>query len=279
MACRRLRGLWELADDRGNEGPSLEACGMKLAIMQPYFFPYLGYFQLIHSVDRFIMYDNLNYIKRGWISRNRILINGAPAPILVPVKARSSYAKIRDIRIDNAVEWRRKTLRLLEHYGRAPFFDEIFPLVERSISSQTESLAELNKSSIKLICQYLQIRTEIVTDASNYDPLEHDLAASDSETHARYLGTQGLSDTKTIRVLCICKAEGATTFINAIGGQALYDKQVFARNGFGLFFVQTLPYSYQQKSPEFYPSMSIIDVLMNCGRDGTQQLLRNCELV
>jgi hypothetical protein len=253
---------------------------MKLAIMQPYFFPYLGYFQLIHAVDKFILYDNLNYIKYGWVNRNRVPINQAPRFFIVPVSNKSSYQKIRDIRIDPDSIWKKKFLKLVFYtYRRAPYFEEVYALVEQIVGVEHDRLAALNAAAVRALAGFLDIRAAIVSDVSHYEWLEEELEAETSETNSFYLRTQGLSDTKTIRVLCICRAERADTFVNAIGGQALYDKAIFGRNAIDLHFVKTLPHSYEQGPHEFIPGMSIIDVLMHCGRAGTRRLLDRYELV
>jgi hypothetical protein len=253
---------------------------MKLAIMQPYFFPYLGYFQLISAVDKFILYDNLNFIKWGWLTRNRLIVNGKPAFIIVPVLAKSSFIKIRDIRINNKAHWKRKILNSIYlSYKKKLYFDVIFPVLEKSINVDVEYLTDLNSSTVRQIAEFLDISTEIVTDVSNYEALERNLSIRNSDLNAFYLREQNLSDIKTIRAISICKNEQAEVFINAIGGQELYDKQVFGRNGINLFFIHTIPYSYKQNSADFFPNMSIIDILMNCGKAGAQRLLNNHELI
>lgn len=254
---------------------------MKLGIMQPYFFPYIGYFQLINAVDKFILYDNLNFIKEKWINRNRLLvINGKPIFFRIPLKEKSSFSKIRDIRIDNDQKWKKKLLNQFYcNYRRSLFFDEVFPIIEKSIEKDIQFLTDINCYTIQLIAEFLDISTEIVIDTSNYELLEMELSKSDSEIKSFYLFEQKLMDIKSIRVICICKNEQADTFINAIGGQKLYDKQKFATNGIQLFFVNTLPYSYKQNSAEFIQDLSILDVMMNCGKEGTKNLLSNYVLI
>jgi hypothetical protein len=254
---------------------------MKLAAMQPYFFPYLGYFQLISAVDKFILYDNLNYIRHEWVSRNRLLpVHGQPTYFIVPLKEQSTYSKIRDILINNRTDWRRKICKQIElNYRRSPFFDEVYPLVEKALAGKEDHLTTLNSATIQLVCAFLELPTIIVTDISEYEALEIELSRSDSDVIAFYMRQQGLSDSKTIRVLEICNKEGAGTYINAIGGQALYDKQIFTRSGINLYFLQSLPYTYHQNSTEFYPGLSILDVLMNCGKAGTRRLLNKYELI
>ena len=254
---------------------------MKLAVFQPYFFPYLAYFQLISAVDKFILYDCLNYIRQGWVNRNRLLlVNGQPVYFVVPIKAQSSYSKICDILIDNQTNWRRKTCKQIEmNYRRSPFFEEVYPFVEKALTGKEDRLTDLNGATIRAVCAFLEIPTEIVTSDSEYEALEIELGKSESDAKTFYLRQQQLDDIKTIRVLEICRKEGAETYINASGGRNLYDKQVFARSGINLLFVRSLPYTYRQRSKEFFPDLSILDVLMNCGKMGTRQLLRNYELI
>ena len=248
--------------------------------MQPYFFPYLGYFQLIQAVDKFILYDNVNYIKKGWVNRNRLVVQGRPRFIVVPLQQQSSAQKIRDARIDMTRDWRKRLFGTIYlNYKRCAFFDEVFPLIERVLAMDVEHLTELNCSSVRWIAEFLEIPTDIVTDVSNYEGLERDLSEETSRIREEYTQRQNLSDTKTIRIFLICRNEGAGTYINAIGGQALYDKSLFANNGIALWFVKTLPYSYEQRADEFFSSMSIIDVLMNCGKAGTKELLSRYELI
>jgi len=180
---------------------------MKLAAMQPYFFPYLGYFQLVSAVDKFILYGNLNYIRHGWVNRNRLLtVHGQPTYFVVPIKKQSSYSKIRDILIDNQTDWQTKTCKPIDmNYCRSPFYDEVYPLVEKALTGKEELLTTLNGATIRAVCEFLEILTEIVTDVSEYEALEIELSQSDSHVKTFYLRQQQLADTKTIRVLEICK--------------------------------------------------------------------------
>ncbi|MBI5965708.1 MAG: WbqC family protein [Chloroflexi bacterium] len=255
---------------------------MKLAIMQPYFFPYLGYYQAIHAVDKYILYDNLTYIKEGWMNRNRYLVvNGDPAYFIVEVKKKSSFSKIRDIQLADNPWWRKKILKSIFYsYKPSPFFDEIYPLVERVLNAEVSFLTELNSKSIIEVCNYLDIKTEINTDTSRYLQLEEKLSNDGLEISARFPSIK-LDDPekKVIRVIEICRKEGAEIFINAIGGRDLYNKEEFESSGIKLLFIQTNPYSYKQPSKIFYPHLSIIDVLMNCGKDTTKKLLNEYTLL
>ena len=247
---------------------------MKMAIMQPYFFPYLGYFQLIKAVDKYILYDNLNYIKNGWINRNRLLeINKNPVYVTVPIQQKSSFFKIKELEIDNTQPWRRKLLKFLNHnYKRSAYYQETYPLIENIINCDEKYLSELNIRSIKLLCAYLDIRVDFNYDIQSYEKLEKELSNPEQNSNSP-------SNIMTTRILKLCRHEKATTYVNAIGGRELYSKETFAQAGIELYFLKSLPYSYQQNSNQFFEHLSIIDVLMNCGRAETKRMLDKYELV
>ena len=136
---------------------------MRLAIMQPYFFPYLGYFQLMAAVDKFLLYDHVNYIKKGWIHRNRIREKDRePVYFAVAISPSSSFVKIRDVHLDHTRPWRKKLLaQLFFNYKKAPFFEEVYALIARAIQCEAENLSELNFLTLTAIARYLDIATEI----------------------------------------------------------------------------------------------------------------------
>ncbi len=142
-----------------------------IALMQPYIFPYIGYFQLIHSVDRFIAYDDVTFIKQGWINRNRILANGAPLLFSVQLSGASSHTLIRDvsINIELFAAWRNKFLKTLEqYYCKAPRYEQVRSMVSEVLAGEPERISTLAIHSIKSVCAYLAISTEIVETASHY---------------------------------------------------------------------------------------------------------------
>lgn len=251
---------------------------MKIGIMQPYFFPYIGYFQLISSVDKYIIYDNLSFIKEGWIMRNRLLqAGGKPFYIFVPVAKKSSYSKISDVKIDKTKDWAKRMIKTIYYaYNKSIYFNDVFPMIEKLLNLEVNNISELNSLVIKEICNYLDINTYIETDMSKYSSIEDEL---DNLYNEKQTYEDGSIEKKTLRVIKICNKENAETFINAIGGQELYSKQVFKANGIDLKFINTLEYKYKQKAIEFYSNLSIIDVLMNCGKEGTKELLNKYELV
>jgi hypothetical protein len=246
---------------------------MKLAIMQPYFFPFIGYFQAIKAVDKYILYENLDYIKDGWMNRNRVLIkNQNPAYFSVTLQGSSSNKKIHEIELNTSFNWRRKLLnKLFLNYKGSPFFDESYNLIEECINIEGDMLSMYNSQIINKIADYLEINTEIQYDNQHYLPLEQKLAEGIIQ-NTNY-------ETKLMRVFEICKQEKANVFLNAIGGRTLYDKKRFKKNGIDLFFVETEDIVYKQFSGDFHPNLSIIDVLMHNGKDKTNDLLKNYKLI
>jgi len=232
---------------------------MKLAIMQPYFFPYLGYWQLLGSVDRFVIYDDVNYIKGGWINRNRILINGKPSYITAPLYQASYNKRICDVSLQSSPVWRKKMVKSIENaYRKAPFFSEVFPIIEKTICYKTENLADFLAYHLKAMAVFLGINTEFVKTSRCYK--NHDLTGQD-------------------RILDICKREGANEYINLQGGQALYDAEAFRRLGIDLCFMVMQHAPYAQRAAGFTRCLSLIDALMENGPYGVAQQLDKFDLV
>jgi hypothetical protein len=214
---------------------------MRVAIMQPYFFPYIGYFQLIGSVDLFVIYDNIKYAKKGWINRNRFLRNGADCVFTVPLRKDSDSLDVRDRAVAADFDRGRLVNQLREAYRRAPHFQESFPIVEKAVMAPQDNLFEYVHGSVVEICRYLGIGTRIVPSSSlAIDPA---LKAQD-------------------KVLALCKATGASMYVNAIGGQDLYNREEFRAQCVELKFLKTHPIEYPQFGDPFVPWLSIIDVVM-----------------
>src|SRR4051812_29645847 len=176
--------------------------------MQPYLFPYLGYFQLMRAVDRFVVYDDVAFIKQGWINRNRILVNGQPSYFTVPIRHASSFAPIHDTLIDGQgqhMRWIEKTLKTIDNaYRRAPQFGLVFPLVEGVLMKPTNRVAELAVASLRAVAELLEMPVQWVESSAQY-------------ANAHLKGED--------RVLAICHAEGATDYVNAAGGRELYRRE------------------------------------------------------
>ena len=252
---------------------------MKLAIMQPYFFPYLGYFQLINSVDKFILYENLSFRKESWMTRNRILaVKANPLFIHVPIKSKSSYKKISEIKIVDDKKWK-ETLKknIYFNYKNSKYYNGIFPSLEKIIDTKTDSLHTFNSTAICNLAKLLGIDTKIDFVNSQYLKLENDLKLK-FEINDLDNPFQTLKR-KTERIILITKQENANVFINPIGGTTLYSKTEFAQCSIDLFFLQTKDYFYRQSSRVFFRDLSIIDVLLNCGIDNTKDLLNQFDLI
>ena len=215
---------------------------MRLAIMQPYFFPYLGYWQLLNTADRFVIFDDVNYIKRGWINRNRILVNGEPKYITVPLNQSSQNKRICDLTLLSSTDWRKKLVRSIEYsYRKAPCFPEIFPIIEKIICHKALNLSEYLANQLVTLAELLRIDTEFVMSSRCY---------------------QNDSLTGPERILDICRRENATTYINPEGGYELYDTAAFESEDIDLRFLVMRPVAYKQRSTGFVPFLSIIDALM-----------------
>ena len=242
---------------------------MKLAIMQPYFFPYLGYFQLIHAVDKCILYDNVNYIKKGWVNRNRLLeMNKTPVYIYLPLKQSSSNKLIKEIEIDNTKPWKTTFLKIIEHnYKRSNFFEEVYPIIKDIIMFDEANLSRFNYNLLKTICTELKIEMRLYFKSEEYEQIEMEICNEDKfyRMHSR--------------IIEICKYEKAETYVNPIGGQELYNKKYFGSYGIELLFLNTQEYHYEQNSREYFDHLSIIDVLMNCGKEKTIRMLGRYDLV
>ncbi|HWA74826.1 MAG TPA: WbqC family protein [Polyangiaceae bacterium] len=229
---------------------------MRLAIMQPYFFPYAGYFQLIAAVDRFVVYDDVAFIKNGWINRNRILGSNGPEYFTVPLAGASSFRPIRETRCAPAKLWRDKMLKTLQQvYARAPERDAGMGLVERVLNAADGgSIRDLAVFSLREVCHYAE------------------LAPSWQETSTAYENAE-LSGVE--RVLDICRRERATTYLNAPGGRALYDSARFEAEKVRLLFLAPVlePYA-QSRGKTFVPGLSVVDMLMNLPRAELSRRLR-----
>ena len=215
----------------------------KIAIMQPYFFPYIGYFQLINSVDEFVIYDNIQYTKKGWINRNRILCNESDKLITLPLKKDSDFKDVFERKLsDTWIDDRNKILNLIKaSYRKAPFFSETFEIVQKCLLYDDQNLFNFIFNSIKIINEYLEIKTKMILSSSLN--IDHSLKSKH-------------------KVIAICKEMNATTYINAIGGVNLYDKDEFLENKIFLNFIKSNSLNYKQFDNEFIPWLSIIDVMM-----------------
>lgn len=224
---------------------------MKVAIMQPYFFPYIGYFQLMAAVDLFIVYDNIKYTKKGWFNRNRLLRNGKDVMFSLPLKNDSDYLDVRDRSLAASFNRDKLLNQFEEAYRHAPYFSQTFPLVERIVRHGESNLFRYLHHSIIETCKYLGVRTEI--KISSDIAIDHGLKNQD-------------------KVLAFCKAVGASTYVNSVGGIELYSREAFQEQGVVLKFIRPNLFKYSQFGNEFIPWLSIVDVIMFNSLD----TIRNC---
>ena len=233
---------------------------MKLAIMQPYFLPYLGYFQLIASVDKFVVYDDVTYIKSGWINRNNILVQGKASLITVPLQNGRSGVPINEVLIAGKREfWTKKMLRTVsESYAKAPFYSQIYPMFEHWMKADIATISELNVTIIRDICAYLKLEVEISPTSTVY----------------------GNSDLRSVgRVLDICEREGADRYINALGGRELYEQSMFTPHEIELRFLEPKVMPYPQTFREFIPGLSVLDLMMNCGPSVIKKMMQTGKVI
>lgn len=215
---------------------------MKLAIMQPYFFPYIGYFQLIYAIDKFVFYDDVNFIKGGWINRNKLFLGGSVKYFTIPLAGASSFEKINKTRIQNADMWVASLLSSIrQSYAKAPYFEQVNYLIEGILRDHDGYLSTIARNSVLSTTQYLGLKRNFVRSSSIY-------------MNEQKKGVD--------RVLDICRIEQATEYWNLPGGRDLYHEDDFVVDNIDLKFVNVSTTPYRQHSPEFQPRLSILDVLM-----------------
>lgn len=232
---------------------------MKVAVMQPYFLPYIGYFQLIKSVDVFIVYDNIKYTKKGWINRNRMLQNGKDFMFSLSLKNASDSLDVCERELSADFNRDKLLNQFKGAYRRAPQFEQAFQLIENIVRYNDNNLFRFLHNSITATCKYLDVNTEI--RVSSEISIDHSLKNQE-------------------KVLALCKAVGSSTYVNAIGGIELYSKEAFCDKGLELKFIKSKPCEYSQFGSDFVPWLSIIDVIMfNPATVIKEYLISNYELI
>lgn len=231
---------------------------MKVAIMQPYFLPYIGYFQLINAVDTFVVYDDIKYTKKGWINRNRFLLDGHDKVFSLPLQAGSNALDVRERNL--APDFNRTKLlnQLNAAYRKAPCFEPVWPLLQEIVGRRESNLFRFIHASIEDVCRFLGVNTQQVI-SSTLD-IDHALVGQD-------------------KVMAICRRLGATSYINAIGGRELYSRDAFAAQGMQLEFLQSRPHAYTQFERPFVPWLSILDVMMFNQSSSLSHMLMDFDLV
>lgn len=229
---------------------------MTLGIMQPYFMPYIGYWQLMAAVDKYVVYDDVNYIKRGWVSRNNILLNGERHLFTISLNGASQNKLFNEITI---LDDFRKFFRMLESaYKKAPYYYPTLELMQNICNYPNRSLGEFMLNSFQSVFGYLDIHTDLILSST---------IQKDNSLHGKE------------KIKHICHILGADTYYNAIGGQELYDKQEFSQEGIKLYFLQTNNIEYKQFNNPFVSNLSIIDVLMFNSPESVGRMLKEYTLI
>ncbi len=216
----------------------------KVAVMQPYLFPYIGYWQLVNAVDEFVIFDDVNFIKKGWINRNTILLNGQPHRFTIPLDKPSQNKLIMETKLKFPNEEKERFLETLEMaYKRSPYFTDSYKLIKEIIEYDNDDLTDYIANSFNKICSYLGINTRFIRSSE---------ICTDPELKGQN------------KVIAKCKALKANTYINPAGGRDLYDQKKFAEEGMQLYFIDTHMENivYPQFQDSFVSGLSIIDLLM-----------------
>lgn len=215
---------------------------LKLGIMQPYFVPYIGYWQLMNTVDTYVVYDDVNYIKRGWINRNRVLVGGSPQYVNIELAGASQNKLINEIELVKDSGYAKRLLRTLElNYKKAPFFNDCMELLQKILENPQKNLALFLFDQISMIAEYLGISTKLILSSS----LQKDCSLHGED-----------------KILDICRCLHADEYYNAIGGKELYSRERFLQNEIALKFLETDNIVYKQFGDTFYSNLSIVDVMM-----------------
>lgn len=234
---------------------------MHIAVMQPYIFPYLGYYQLAASVDTFVFFDDVNFIKKGWIHRNTIAVQQKPYRFTVPLQQASQNKTIQNTRLHlvEYLRWRKKFLTTLHQaYQGSPFFGEAYSLINQVLSADVDSIADLAANSVTTVAEYLGLNTQFAYSSN----LPYDRNGDGQD-----------------KILSICRLQQASAYVNPIGGKELYQPDTFRQNNIQLRFLQSADITYEQSAATFVPNLSIIDVLMHCSVPQINELLTQYELI
>ncbi len=235
---------------------------MRLGIMQPYFFPYLGYISLIKHTDRYILLDKVQFIRHGWIERNRILKQtGGWHYISVPLKKHSRDILISDTEIDNSRPWKQKIISQLGYYKGAPHYYKVMDLVREVLEPEMQSIVQLDYLALQKVCDYLNIDTPIEIFSKMDLKIETPQAADEWALN-----------------IC-CSMRGITEYWNPIGGMEFFDRDKYVRNEIELYFQKMHLTEYVQKNNCFESGLSILDVMMFQTPEEINEMLEDYELI
>lgn len=236
---------------------------MKLAIMQPYFFPYIGYFSLIEYADKFVFFDTPQYISRGWINRNRILtLNGEPTYITVPVEKAPQETPIREIMIDNSKDWRGRIYGQLSAYKRrAPRYSITEAIVHDVLDGfKGNGLSELSIRTVKMMSDILGLKCEY----GIFSGMKENIVEVKKPDEW---------------ALEISKALEADVYVNPPGGMSFFDRDKYRNAGIEIKFLQSNLRPYRQRIGQWVPALSVIDVLMFCDEREVTDMLKDYALL
>jgi len=232
-----------------------------LAVMQPYIFPYIGYFNLLNSCDVFVLYDDVNFIKQGWINRNRVLNSKNEVMFSVPLVNQSSNLAINEVTVANYERFKVKFLRTIEQcYSKAIHFEVGLDYVTEVLNTEFTSISELASSSIEVAKERLNLQCEILTSSE------------------QFAHTKGME--RSQRLIAMAQILGCNRYVNSVNGSFLYDKNEFSNNGVELKFIKPTLLPYRQcNAREFHAGLSIIDLMMNLSVEEIRTHLDSFELV
>jgi len=238
---------------------------MKLAIMQPYFLPYIGYFQLMNAVDKWVVFDDIQYIRHGWVNRNRVLSPNLEKEwqyITVPLVKHQKTELIYNIVINNTEKWQSNIYNKLSYYKkiRAPYFKQVLEIVNNCLYYNTDSLNDLNAYSLKVVANYLGINFDYIVSSQN----DFDYSA------VKNAGDWAFE---------ISKQMNATTYVNPMGGKEIFDNEKFENEGIELKFLKSIDMHYKQSRRNYVPRLSIIDLMMFNSPENINEMLNEYEIV
>lgn len=229
---------------------------MNLAIMQPYFMPYLGYWQLINCVDTFVLFDDVNFINKGYINRNKILLKSGPYNFNIPIQGASQNKKINELYLSDSNERKKILTTISQGYKKSLNYDIIFPIINDIFNQDSIKLVDFIENSIISVCKILEINTRLEKSSNIY-----------------------LNSTGFEKIIPLCKHFGASMYTNPLGGISLYEKKAFFNNGINLKFLKMIPLEYTQLNKNFHANLSILDLLFNTPKESWRIHLNSYELI
>ncbi|WP_193016640.1 WbqC family protein [Proteus sp. FME41] len=230
---------------------------MKLAVMQPYLFPYIGYYQLAYCNDIFVFYDDVNYIKNGYINRNSILTKNGIQLFTLPVIKASSFKKINELYFQENIK--KILTSIYQNYSKAPYFSFVYPIIEKILTTNDRNVANITSLSVIKVFEYLSLNFNYKFSST----IDYERTNSAQE-----------------KIYNLCKIHNAKKYINSIGGMKLYNKEEFKKRNIELGFIESSITSYSQiTSSTFIGNLSMIDILMNCSKDEIINQLNNFKII